>query len=79
MTVQDIQEDISEVQETVTFIKEKMTFLENKISLAGGIAEAKAALPMAWKRFCLGPQLLLEEEKKLLALRKMLTERHSTL
>lgn len=78
MSMQDIEEDIEEAELTIAFIKEKMSFLENKIHQAGGIVEAKATVPMAWKRFCLGPLLLLEEEKRLNALRQLLNERRGT-
>ena len=42
-----------------------MIFLTEKINLAGGEEVAEVKVPQAWKRYCLGPQLIQQKQEEL--------------
>lgn len=64
-TIDDVNDDIQETIETIQFIEKKMIFLKQKIEAAGGEEVAESKVPQAWKRYCLGPQLIEQQQKAL--------------
>ena len=58
LTAAESRLELSEFEAAINFIEEKMSYLDKKISLAGGVAAAKAKVPKAYKRWKIGPRLL---------------------
>ena len=71
LTAAHVLEDIAEAEQTIAFIQEKMIFLQKRIQEAGGELVARVTIPLAWKRYCLGPELLAAAEEKLQALKEL--------